>query len=507
MKIFYKYLRENSSLWIVVLLFALLSHGTMLLGESIGIDTEDIIIWQDAFYGEWLSMGRQGLVLLKLLLGTGIFNPLFAGVMTLFCLTGACILWSYLFYQVSGKKNWTAVFVFSVLLTVSPLITEQFYFKLQAMEVTLGFCMMAVSLLSVYWAAIIGDQKKRCIYLVVSMVMNLFLFSLYQVMVPLFLFGAAAVFFLYCFFRKDAVSDVAKRLCILYIAAFSISFVLNQVVTVVWFSDGAGYLTGQIRWLRQSFKDCLINIFWHFRAVVLGQGLYYSKLYLVDCLFLSVIVLCAVRRKRQMFVRIGGCLSLLLVIAAPFYMTVFCAVEPVMRSQMVMPFALAFTAYTLVLCLENRCFAMRALFLLLCMAAGYVQLSATMQLNYTDNVRYKSDVRIAEAIMDELNVLEDGAHSYPVVFVGKHPAELNNSCVKGDTIGYSFFEWDTDAEPRGFYSTGRIVHFMHTLGGNYVQGNVEQVARALEYSRCMPSWPMQGSIVLRDGCIIVKLSD
>lgn len=506
MKVFYKYARESCSLWIAVLLLALFGHGTMLLGRSIGIDTEDIITLQDAFYGEWLSMGRQGLVLLKLLLGTSIFNPHFTGVMTLLFLTGACLLWSYLFCQVSGKRNWTATLVFSVLLMVSPLLTEQLYFKLQAMEVTFGFCMMAVSLLLVYRAAIVRDMKKGCALFAVSMVFNMILFSLYQVMVPLFLFGAAACVFLYCFFQERAAAGVLKRLSLLYVLAFLGGFVINQIVTAVWFSSGAGYLTGQVRWFSQSFKDCLINIYWHVKAVVLGQGLYYSKLYPASCLFLVVIVLCPVRRREKRLVRVGGCLSLLLVLAAPFYMTVLCAVEPVMRSQMVMPFALAFAAYAVVLCLEDKKNAMR-IFLLLCAVAGYVQMRSTMRLNYTDSVRYESDVRIAEAIMDELNALEDNAHSYPVIFVGKHEAELNNSCVRGDTIGYSFFEWDTDVEPRGFYSTRRIVDFMHTLGGNYIQGNMEQVIGAAEYSKHMASWPMQGSVALHDGCIIVKLSD
>lgn len=515
MKAFYKYIRESISLWFVVLLLASFSHGTMLLGRSIGIDTEDIITLQDAFYGEWVSMGRQGLVLLKLLLGTRVFNPAFTGVMTLLFLAGACSLWNYLFYQVTGRKNQTASLVFSVLLTVSPLLTEQLYFKLQAMEMTLGFCMMAVSLLLVYYAAIDGDKKKKCAYLVASVVLNIILFSLYQAMVPLFLFGAAACFFLCCFVRKKAEPDVLRRMGILYPAVFLGSFALNQVITAVWFSSGAGYLTGQVRWFTQSFKDCLINIYWHVRAVGLGQGLYYSKLYPAGCLFLAVIVFGTVRKRQQKFtVRLGSVLSLLLVMAAPFYMTVLCAVEPVMRSQMVMPFAFAFVAYAVILCLEDRRSFVKdkqsfmcTVFLLLCVAAGYAQLKATMQLNYTDTVRYESDVRIAEAIMDELNLLEDSAHSYPVVFVGKHAAELNHSCVKGDTIGYSFFEWDADVEPCGFYSTRRIVGFMHTLGGNYVQGNAEQVVKAAEYSKDMADWPMQGSIALHDGCIIVRLSD
>ena len=165
MRIFYKDIQKKCSLWIVVFLLAVFSHGTMLLGGSIGIDTEDIIALQSAFYEGWLSVGRQGLVFLKWLFGTSIFNPQLAGVMTLLFLTVACMFWTSLFSCISGKSSPLATFIFSALLLVSPMITEQVYFKLQSMEVTFGFCLMAVSLFFVYWAAITKVRRKKYLFL------------------------------------------------------------------------------------------------------------------------------------------------------------------------------------------------------------------------------------------------------------------------------------------------------------------------------------------------------
>ena len=141
------------------------------------------------------------------------------------------------------------------------------------------------------------------------------------------------------------------------------------------------------------------------------------------------------------------------------------------------------------------------------MVSVYVQLSNTMRLNYTDSVRYESDVRTAYALMEDLNELGEKAHVYPIVFIGKRPAELNNSCVVGETIGSSFFEQDAEVEPRGFYSTRRMIHFMHVLGGDYHRGDETHALKAAEYSKHMEIWPKEGSIVLQDECIIVKLSD
>lgn len=90
--------------------------------------------------------------------------------------------------------------------------------------------------------------------------------------------------------------------------------------------------------------------------------------------------------------------------------------------------------------------------------------------------------------------------------IGSHPAELNNSCIRGEVIGYSFFEWDTQVEPYGYFNTRRVLGFLHTLGANYVQGDMEQTKAALEYSESMSSWPAKESVTLHDGVIIIKLS-
>ncbi len=504
MRIFYKDIQKKCSLWIVVFLLAVFSHGTMLLGGSIGIDTEDIIALQSAFYEGWLSVGRQGLVFLKWLFGTSIFNPQLAGVMTLLFLTVACMFWTSLFSCISGKSSPLATFIFSALLLVSPMITEQVYFKLQSMEVTFGFCLMAVSLFFVYWAAITKVRRKKYLFLLGSVILNIILFSLYQVMVPLFLFGASACFFLYCFFQEDASAEIMKKLGVFYLIAFFAGFVLNQTFTIICFSGETDYLTTQIQWFTQPFIDSLISICRHVKVVLLGEGIYYSKFYPLGCLLLIGIVLYRGRDHKNKAAYRGSVVGLLMTIATPFYMTVLCAGEPVRRSQMVMPFALAFVAYVLILQKRGN---KRAVLLILCMVTGYVQLSNTMRLNYTDSVRYESDVRTAYALMEDLNELGEKAHVYPIVFIGKRPAELNNSCVVGETIGSSFFEQDAEVEPRGFYSTRRMIHFMHVLGGDYHRGDETHALKAAEYSKHMEIWPKEGSIVLQDECIIVKLSD
>lgn len=503
-----KYAKTRYMMWLTVSAAALLVHGQMLMSPVIGIDTEMLITLQDSFYDGWLDIGRFGLVLLKYAMGAAVFNPYMAGLLTLLFLAGACLLWTYLFSLVSGKESGTAAFVFSILFIVSPIITEQVYYKLQSAEIAAGFCLTAVSLIWTYLAAQRKNTERgyavKYALPVGASLINVIVFGLYQVMVPLFLFGMSACIFLCCFFNEGR-GQALRRLAAYYICVFAAGFLANRAITAIWFSGGDSYLANQVMWFNQPFKDCIINIFSHAARALIGRGLYYSKLYLI-CLVLLFAAVLASFWKEKKSGKLSGIFSLLLAAAAPFYMTVLCAGEPVLRSQLVMPFALAFMPYSLLLFLKGKRKETYVL-LIICAVSGFAALNATMRLEYTESVRYERDASLARGIMEELDRLEDGAHSYPVVFIGKHTAELNNSCVRGEMMGHSFFEADADVEPYAFYSTRRILSFMHTLGGNYFQADDKQRIMALEYAKNMPSYPKEGSVELKDGCIIVKLGD
>lgn len=104
-----------------------------------------------------------------------------------------------------------------------------------------------------------------------------------------------------------------------------------------------------------------------------------------------------------------------------------------------------------------------------------ILLQYTLLLNYTDEIRYQQDEETAFAIMADIDRVQDEEKSYPVVFIGGHPAALNSSCIHGETIGYSLLDWDTKVEPQGYFSTRRIVGFMNALGAGYTWADAETV--------------------------------
>lgn len=500
------YWKKNHTMAFFLILFTLLCRGTMLLSSSIGIDTEVMLALKDVFYDSWYGIGRFGLVLIKQLTDTMTYNPYFTGMAVIILLPSSCLLWTAFFKHITGISNRSGELLYALTFLASTILTEQLYFKLQAFEICVGFCMLPVILFLLYQAA---EKKmetwKRCLSVAAALIVTVVLFGIYQVMVPLFIFGAASVCWLYVYFGNGKKETEKKRwrMELIHMGVFLAAFLINRVMTACFFSNGDSYLNAQIAWGNGNFADCMRNIIQHVKEVVLGSQIYYAKTYIVYVLILLGMTVYATCHGKKSAL---GLISTLLVIAAPFYMTVLCGKAPVIRSQLVYPFVLSFMAYCCFL-QPGKKKTWIAILLLLGGFTVFLQVRYTAMLNYSDTVRYEQDVQTANRLIARIDALQNEDMSYPVVFYGAYPAKLNHSCIRGDVIGYSFFEWDTAEEPAGFFSTRRILAFMHALGTNYPQADEEATKEAVSCLTDMPCWPANGSVVLQGDMIVVKLGE
>lgn len=503
---FKEYVIKNKWIWLLVLLFTLLCRGEMMLSESIGIDTADIIADKDGMYYSWLGIGRQGLVFLKWITGSLVFNTYFVGVGTIVMLTLVCILWGYLFVYVSGKESRIATLFFSGILVSHTILTEQLYFKLQAFEICTALCLMAIVVLCGHMFAV---EKRRWAF-IISIPLMLIVFSVYQVMNALFLFGAVACFFLYYFFwLPEEKSGKELWIYILRFAeVFLVGFILNQVSTALFFSN-AEYVNNQIRWGQMPFADCILSILTHVKNVALGENVFYIKTFSLFAVILIVQVVFSLKNSKQAS-KYLGILCLILLFMSPFYMTLIIGGLNVARSQLVLPFTLAFMGY--VTCLfkvkgeKLHRILKIAVWCVGCLTLVY-QVSYTMKLNHTGELRYESDVQVADALMEDIMEYQNADCSRPVVFIGGHEEPLEDDCLYGDCLGESVLNWDTKVEPQGYYSTLRIVNFMETRGTEFRRGNEDETLYAYKVTREMNDWPAEDSIRLVMDLIIVRLGE
>lgn len=519
-----EYLEKYRSRIIIMGLFVFFIHGARLHSAVIGIDTEDIIHIGRDFYGGWLNTGRQGLYALKWLSGSLTFHPYMAGLLTLLCFSLAVSAFFLLWDSVLPKGAGTGVIPWAVggLFWIShPVMTEQFYFTLQSVEICVGIFLTAAAL---YLISHYREKGNKWLLFAAFLIL-LLTFSIYQAFVVLFIFGTVSVLLLQGISGLQSGGEISAgkllKGVIPYLLVFLASFLLNTLITRLFFS-ASDYLDGQILWGKFAVTDNFRAIAGHIMKAFTGyESLHYHFSYGLLCLAAAGLTcVSAFRRWKQ---HRGAVVAVLFYLAAllftPFFMTVVCGGAPAIRSQLVLPVMTGFLAYFSV-CLsgswellshkESQKNVVRKTVLvcvvLICLTGIWGQLDTTMSLYYTDQMRYEQDEALGRELIAGIDRVR-GNEDIPVAVIGRKPFEGNHACVTGEIIGKSFFDHDTDVEPQYYWSTRRALGFLHILGADYSQVDMGRIGEAVQYSAAMPIWPAEGSIQLWNGIVVVKLSE
>lgn len=504
----HNHFQKNGSRIILMGLFIFLFHGAKLNSVIIGIDTEDIINMKYDFYNGWLTTGRQGLVFLKWLFGCLEFNPYLAGFMTLiFFVAGTSaffLLWDkYTGWDKPGLPGW---FLGGLLWISHPIITEQFYFSLQSVEICMGFVLLACALLlTEKWI-----QSKHILYGVASVILLIICFSLYQVFVAIYIFGTVTLLLLKGLAEEDInVYTLLKKRLLPHVLVFLSAFALNTVITKLFFS-GSDYLQEQILWETIGFGAGVKGILGHiYRACTGADYFYYNCGY--GILFLITLVLfLLVLRKTGHSGAVKGILIFFLfcLFLTPFLMTIVCGGAPAVRSQLVLPMATGFLAYLDLYLLhfmkEKAIRSFAVLIAAVSLMTGFHQLQLTMRLYYTDSMRFEHDVSMGRDLIQRIENVRN-EEWLPVIIIGRKEFPPNKACLFGEVIGKSMFDYDLEAEPQFYWSTRRARGLFEILGHYYDSVEGDDIAKAIKYSKDMPMWPAEGCVQVYDGMIIVKL--
>lgn len=501
-------------------LFVFLIHCAKVNSNIIGIDTEDLINMQEGFYGGWLQSGRYGLVGLKYLLGNVQFNPYFSGIMTLLLLTAAVVAFLMLWDAVGGKESNSGSKVLpwalGGLLWIShPVLTEQFYFSLQSMEICVGLLGIACAMHLAYHLT----SKWNWIWCAVCVGVLVWVFAIYQIFVVLFIFGVVTMLLVEALQECEKVdsSKLLLKKMLRYCGIFLAAFLLNSLITKLFFSS-SDYIQNQVVWGQASLKDCILAIGIHVGKVFLG---YQSPFYSIGFGALALINLLLLFRYLKVKKTGKGTGAVILffymaLLVTPFLMTFVVGTAPAIRSQLVLPLVTGFQGYFGAKLLEWQLDSIakeisRKLILgcvvAIALVGGIHQTKVTYALYYTDSCRYEHDVALARELIQLIGRINYDGTELPVVVIGAKEFKGNSACVMGETIGKSFFDYDMDVEPVCYWSSRRALGFMNSLGLNSNLVTVDRIEEAKEYSLYMPAWPYEGCVQEYNGMIVVKLSN
>jgi hypothetical protein len=197
-------------------------------------------------------------------------------------------------------------------------------------------------------------------------------------------------------------------------------------------------------------------------------------------------------------VRYGEILQLLLflgILLSPFFLWFALGTPMPHRTQQVLP--LAYSAIILILTLklgfQDRWRVLAAVITVLVIIWNG---QANTRIFLSEYLSFKRDENIANDVVSRLFQAGWTGAAAPLVVVGTHSHVPTRYLLKSETIGGSFFEWDSGSRAPGF---------MSVLGYPFTSPNAVQRKAALQLSASLPDWPQPGSVRFVDGIAIVKL--
>lgn len=497
----------------------LLGYGFKMFNDSYSIDTEALIAVPDSLYHSWVELERFGVIAIKQAFGLYWYNNVLASFLTGLMLFIVAFAWGYLFYELSDGKKYVLAAV-ALPYIASPVLAEMIGFTLMGPEVAFAIFLVPISIMLL----VTGIQKKRWGWLVLSVIALTVSLTIYLATVTVFVAAIAMVFYLRYHNDKKFKIQEAWSFLIRSIAVFGIAYItyrlLNKVAMGIYHVTTNPYISDQSRWGKDSIRHILSTIAHHALDLYTGSGIYYSVIISIG--FTIFAVLCIVDTVRQHgpvrkmhILLVGMC-----ILASPMMMSVILGQEANYRTEMTYTLLASFIVMMCASMLDDLSaipvvsakFAIVqknivAIVLTLTFIFGWTQALVVNRIFYTEHINHQQDRELALSIRDEISkVTNDDADNITVVFVGVPAIPCNKDCYQEQDlalVGRSIFRTTVSAKQGTFVKT----NFMNIQGTHYLQASAEQLKKAQQYSKHMPSWPTQGSVTKYEDIIIVKLSN
>lgn len=495
------YLKDNRWWLLLSSALLLLVWEPWLSDTAPKIDTEVLINTPKSLYN-WLDIGRQGGILTRYLLGVQWFNPYMATLCGYLLLCVAGILYGYLFWR-AGRKGQRLCAIFGLLCFSAPIMTEQFYFQLQVLEIACGYILCALAV-GMSFVAVLKKSKPSW---VISIVCAIWSFSTYQAFV--FVYVAVVISCFILLYQRwenhKTKTDICYgKLVTMLIVGFFAAFLINILITEVFFSSGADYLEGQIAWTSQSAKACILTVVRHFIYGFLGNRPFFTYFYGMIATALLGLTLIWLAREKGLPVWELYVAAIIGLQCVPFLLTLVMGNIPAVRTQLAYPMVLACDVLILATYLPKKQTSKMMVFVVTALIC-WTQISMTRRLLYTDEIRAQEDLRVAEQIAERISMT--ASVDKPVAFVGVYRNSLNGAVQRGELIGRSLFDMTSEVVPHYFWSGDRAANVLLASGFDFRAASQEQVLEARKLSQVMPRWPAKGSIVDAGEFVIVKLSE
>lgn len=468
-------------------LFTLLLYGIKLIHYSISIDTEIIINSYSSMMTSWLSIQRFTLVFLKYILHLNPFKYYLANsLMIIFFSISTYFLYYIIYKNSNDQPNNLKILLFTTLVISSPIFAEQFNFTLQCAEVAISLFIFDIGL-SLYFKYI---NKNNILLLISSILCFTLCLGTYQTFMTILI--SLLIFYLLINYKPNHPNKNIKKYIITSFVVIITSFLLynliSKIVMHTFKLTSSSYLTNQISWLSKPITYNIIILIKYITKVFLGYGTFYSLSYFLSFIIISNNIQ---QYKQDKFYILINILCLL----SPFLLSILLGTPEATRAQMTLPLLTPL----IITFLNNLKYKKTITTITIIIMIS--QTITTITLLYNNDINYQKDKKLAENIMKEI---EPNLENHKLVLVG-HTTPKNNF-IKGDSLGASFFNWDTNT-PYG--TNARAIGFMNTLGYHLEYPTIEEyeLAKTIAKEQNLTTYPDKNSIYSHQNLIIIKLSN
>ena len=520
---FKEYFKKNKISVLFFPLAVIAVYLPIVFNNSYCADLEYVKGANGAIYN-WNELGRYTLILLKKISFTP-YSFILEGILFIVIAFLTVNALSFFLHLINEKADTFLLYIISATALIFPTFAEQYYFKFQSAEVLFGIFLLSLS--GIFLMRFIKDKKILPFF--ISIVINVISFGIYQSMFNILLVMYIGIFLVLCVYSKKE-DRLALKTFLTVIIQFALAFILNKIVTLIFCKEGS-YFTDKIMWKTYSFSDCFHFVKHYVRIVLLAESPMYTYAFIVSVvLAFAALIFLFIKDKRKGIAAFIGYTGLLI---SPFAIAVIQGFEPDARTQLALPFSIAFLCFfavsvfdEYVLCKpkddgsadktikENSPLAYISLFLLiliLCLDIypTYRLVCTRMQINKSDS---RNIAKIA-GDLNKLNCTEGEPDAVEVIFVGTLPYNDAPLCIKYDRENKDYilipvFSLDADTEPQFFFSTNRILAAMDNAGYNFKKPAISNNMKdAINRAADMPVYPESGYIKEYKHFVVVNLGN
>ncbi|MFG6324339.1 MAG: glucosyltransferase domain-containing protein [Lachnospiraceae bacterium] len=241
------------------------------------IDKEQLVNNPGSFYN-WNEIGRFGLIFVKKLLNLSWYNPYLGGILLLVTLWLSAMAAGYLFYSVDKWFGAVPLGIFILLFLIYPTYVDQFLFQYQAFEVMLAVLFLLVS----DWYLVRAVREQDNVAFAASVPLVVVAYGIYQNMVSIQMCLYLGIFLLMVYEQK-ADKKIVRALIVRDMLHFVITLAGYAAIAVFFWKAEGNYLGEQAGWSR-GILATLRSIFYYFGMLVVSDGVYYTRAYVVCCL-------------------------------------------------------------------------------------------------------------------------------------------------------------------------------------------------------------------------------